>query len=93
MKNNKTEISQKNNNNNNKILFYANIIILIFVLIAIVSHIVIHTHLVGNKIIFRDKDSSYKLTSPILDCENLEQGGGAVLSYVDISEKPISYIL
>lgn len=85
MKKNKIEIPQKNNN---KFLFYANLIVLVIVLIAVVFHIIIHTHFVGNKIIFRDKNNaSYRLTSPILDCENLEQGSGSILSYLDVSKK------
>lgn len=83
MKNNKPKTSLFSNN---KFLLYTNIILVILVLFLVFLFFWKNTRN-DHDIILRDHDSNFKLTNPILDCEDADQDDNIIISSSNVSSK------
>lgn len=81
MKNNKPKLFS-----NSRFLLWTNII-LVFIVLILASFLFVKTHKKDSDIILRDKNNNFKLTNPILDCEDADQDDNLILSGSNVNDK------
>jgi len=70
-----------------KFLIILNVLFIIVITILLILMNNLKSNKIAIKEILRDKNKNYKFTSPILDCENVEQSEKSLLSHNDIFSK------
>ncbi len=83
----KNKTNQKNNDTkkSNKTIYIINTIYIVIIIILI--SFILNKPILNDVKITRDNNNSFKFTSPILDCENVNNGNDIVVSTEKVSDK------